>query len=898
MIVMNQYIRWLRYSLVVLACAVITSTTPLIIAAPVGSHDWLNNNYVLSSTLAPNTDYYTNRLCYDATVPVAGYEDPEEGCVFTGQNYELFRGYSFMAIRFGSESQFYEITTSGDEVLGRHWAYLVPKSNTLVHFQSVTDDSPYSIMTIYDNFTNKLVKTTALGHVTYSLVHATPNFVLHDSVGGVARVNPYTVSNSNSGRYILVDLMEGGIVRVDTLTHAQRAITGLKRHLSLDYAPWSTSMAASDDGKYVAVGGEYRDASTEIRVYQLSGDCGGEYVDMLSVADVCPKTSIQYEELQSVGLQLPARPAHLLYFDDTGNLSLYLDSYEPGYFPCTDSQDDDSCFGLRFKVSIGGTSTLASKLDYLAIGDSYTSGEGDLEGNGRYYLAGTGTNGGCHLSPRSYPFLLRSYWGVATSKMHSVACSGARVGEDYLSDISSYLGQSSQLKGLSLSNKSLRQDNALDQFTPGVVPQLEFIKKYKPKIVTVMGGGNDVGFKKVLEACASSFEVCSYAKNSFEKWSLDSQIDGFYNDTVRLLHAIKQSSPSSKVYVIGYPQFVKNGICILNSGLLNSEEITMINNSVSKFNAILARAAQNTGVAFVSTENSLAGGKLCEGSAYMTGAVNSLISTGNPASQSSFHPNAKGHQKMAESIKNQTGTKPPRLQGKDTYMNGFDSVILDKVAIVNYMTMTASSNITQGGPVQISLPPLSLLPDSLIQLFLHSDPIHLGTVTVNADGSVATTITLPANTPLGSHTLVLEGYSYSGEPLTYYEPVTALSNMPNDRDGDGILDQYDKCDFIPYWFDETTGKDLCAVDIPTQTTPTKQKAHNLPALSFDTTHQDTGENTIVNLLRNSDTPGPATTANEDTPSSQWPLWLGTGLLALLLVCIVVVVYSNHKKHYE
>ncbi|HMR73121.1 MAG TPA: hypothetical protein PKD68_03885, partial [Candidatus Saccharibacteria bacterium] len=85
-----------------------------------GSHDWLNNNYVLSSTLAPNTDYYTNRLCYDATVPVAGYEDPEEGCVFTGQNYELFRGYSFMAIRFGSESQFYEITTSGDEVLGRH----------------------------------------------------------------------------------------------------------------------------------------------------------------------------------------------------------------------------------------------------------------------------------------------------------------------------------------------------------------------------------------------------------------------------------------------------------------------------------------------------------------------------------------------------------------------------------------------------------------------------------------------------------------------------------------------------------------------------------------------------------------------------------------------------------
>lgn len=895
MIMKGWYMRWSRWYLVILACAAVASASPSILAAPIGPHDWLNNEYVLSSTLAPNTDYYTNRLCYDGTVPVAGYEYPEDGCVFTGRNYELFRGYSFMAVRFGSESQFYEITTGGDEVLGRNWAYLVPGSDTLVHFQGISDDDPYAVMAIYDNFSSKLAKTTT-DRVAYSLAHATPNFVLHDSTGGVAEVNPYTISNSNNGRYILVDLVNGGVVRVDTLLKKQRAITGLKRHLSLDYASWSTSMAASDDGKYVAVGGEYRDVPTEIRVYQLSGSCGDEYVDTLSVADVCPKTSIQYEEFEPVGLQLPYTPVRLLYFDDTGNLSVYLDSYNPDYFPCIENEDSNSCFGLSFKVSIGGTSTLASKLDYLAIGDSYTSGEGDLEGNGKYYLAGTGTNGGCHLSSRSYPFLLRSYWSVATSKMHSVACSGARVGEDYLSDISSYLGQSSQLKGLSLSNKSLRQDNALDQFTPGVVPQLEFIKKYKPKIVTVMGGGNDVGFKKVLEACASSFEVCSYAKNSFEKWSLDSQIDGFYNDTVRLLHAIKQSSPSSKVYVIGYPQFVKNGICILNSGLLNSEEITMINNSVSKFNAILARAAQNTGVAFVSTENSLAGGKLCEGSAYMTGAVNSLISTGNPASQSSFHPNAKGHQKMAESIKNQTGTKPPRLQGKDTYMNGFDSVILDKVAIVNYMTMTASSNITQGGSVQISLPPLSLLPDSLIQLFLHSDPINLGTMTVNADGSLSGTVNLPSSIPLGNHTLVLEGYSYSGEPLTYYEPVTALSNIPGDRDGDGILDEHDKCDFIPYWFDETTGKDLCAVDLPVQVVSATQKLDKLPALGFGTVAQDTGDNTIVNLLKSSDTPRPVTTANEDTSSSQWPLWLGAGLLALLLVCIAVVVYSNHKKY--
>lgn len=891
--------RWSRWYLVILACAAVASASPSILAAPIGPHDWLNNEYVLSSTLTPNTDYYTNRLCYDATVPVAGYEYPEDGCVFTGRNYELFRGYSFMAIRFGSESQFYKITTSGDEVLGRNWAYLVPGSDTLVHFQSVADNDPYAVMTIYNNFSSKLAKTTAVGNVTYSLTHTTPDFVLHDSVGGVAKVNPYTIANSNNGRYVLIDLLDGGIVRVDTLLKKQRAITALKRSLNLDYASWSTSMAASDDGKYVAVGGEYRDVPTEIRVYQLSGNCGDEYMDTLSVTDVCPKTSIQYEELESVGLQLPSMPTHLLYFDDTGNLSVYLDSYRPEYFSCTNDEDDDTCSHLSFKVSIGGTSTLASKLDYLAIGDSYTSGEGDLEGNGRYYLAGTGTNGGCHLSSRSYPFLLRSYWSVATSKMRSISCSGARVNEDYLSDLSSYLGQSSQLKGLSLSSKKLRQDNAIDQFTPGIVPQLEFIKKYKPKIVTVTGGGNDVGFKDILTSCATGPFTCSYVSDGLVTYDLKRSIDNFYNTKTKLIQQIKQISPSSKIYVIGYPQFVKNGVCILNSGLLDPSEIAMINNSVNRLNSALARAAQNTGVAFVSTENSLAGGKLCEGSEYMTGAVNSLISTGDPAAQSSFHPNAKGHQKMAEFIKNQTGTKPPRLQNNDTYINSFSSVILDKVAIVNYMTMTANSNVTQDSSVQISLPPLSLLPGSIIRLFLHSNPINLGTMTVNADGSLSGTINLPATIPLGSHTLVLEGYSYSGEPLTYYQPVTALSNTPNDRDGDGILDEHDKCDFIPYWFDEVTGKDLCAIDLPAQTTPTKQKADNLPVLSFDTTHQDTGDNTIVNLLRNLGTPRPATIANDDTQSSQWPLWLGLGLLVvLLLVCMAAVVYSNHKKHYE
>ena len=52
--------------------------------------------------------------------------------------------------------------------------------------------------------------------------------------------------------------------------------------------------------------------------------------------------------------------------------------------------------------------SMAPPLNYLALGDSYSSGEGDIgkKANGSsYYVYGTDGNEECHLSSRSYPFL-------------------------------------------------------------------------------------------------------------------------------------------------------------------------------------------------------------------------------------------------------------------------------------------------------------------------------------------------------------------------------------------------------------------------------------------------------------------------------------------------------------
>lgn len=884
----------------ILAATVVfaVSGTPLIHAATVKNHDWLNDDYVLSSMLTTNTDYYTNNLCYKATVAVAGYDEPQKGCVFSDHYYELLRSSDSMAIRFGSETQFYPIVTNDDSPQSYNWMYLVPDHDTLVYYRTTNDQT---FMTVYGAFSSKLTKIDDNGHVAYSLVGVAPNFVLHDSNGNPENVAPRTAAHSNNGRYALVDLEAGGVVRIDVLEYKQRAITGVTRHGSLDMWPWETSTAASDNGDYVVVGGDF--SVNEIRVYQISGDCGGEFVDGLSVADVCPKISIPYQEFESVGLHHASDPAYMVYFDTYDNVITYFDKYNAGYFHCNSNthEESDSCpLQAELKITIGSTGMQTALLDYLAIGDSYTSGEGDVSKDARvsHYLPLTDFDGGCHLSSRSYPFLLRTYWSVAPTKMHSVACSGARVNEDYVSSPTSYLGQSSQLRSLSTDSRSALQTNALENFTPGVVPQLEFIRKYKPKIVTLTGGGNDVGFANLIKDCAISSFLCSPAvQGSPDRMILEQNINSSYNTELRLLQMIKFLSPASKIYVIGYPQFVKNGACILNSGLLNSEEITMVNESVSRLNTVLSRAAQNAGVEFVSVEDSLVGGRLCEGSGYMTGAINSFLSSWNPAAQTSFHPNAAGHQKMAEAIRNQTGTNPPRLQDADTYANDFDSVQLDQVAIMNYMAMTAKTSVPAGKIIQLTLPPLTLLSHGIVKLFLHSEPLYLGAFTANDDGSLSGLVTLPDTVPLGGHTLVLEGYSYSGEPLTYYQNITVESSNPDDRDGDGIPNIEDRCDFVPYWFDETTGKDICIPDELSafsqlhRTSPQTSNTPQSPATLYS--------NPLVRLLR----PPQSNTSTRTSHSSEQQFERAhTGILIaivtsslLFLACISAVVYSNHKK---
>lgn len=499
----------------------------------------------------------------------------------------------------------------------------------------------------------------------------------------------------------------------------------------------------------------------------------------------------------------------------------------------TEESPANNVFGAKFegnKLQIGayrnGSKSLVeflpeglsderpASLDYLALGDSYSSGEGDIgrqSDGSSYYLIGTDSpKDNCHISSRSYPYLLRNMWNISADNMRSVACSGARGVRDYWGYDQEYFGQDDRLIGLD--DISERQAAALQGFQPGYLPQIDFIKEYKPKVITLTGGGNDVGFARILSYCvspqASDFipftdTTCEYAKEgSGLNKMLRRAIDAQYKPLKEFVDEVAVLSPNTQVIMVGYPSLIAeyNGIaCMANSGVMNLDEMRMINNATKQLNEVIKKVAQDTHTSYVDTYASLNGGRICEGSEYMTDLL--AWAAGLAGQEETFHPNAAGHKKLAEAI-SASGVYSQPVVPVSNY--------IVEHTTTQQMSLYASDTpiYKYGDEIPITTKPGTLLPGSTYQMTGRSDPVNLGMFTVLPDGSASARVTF-ANVPIGKHTLVLEGTAADGTPATYYQFVEVRYSQ-DDADGDGIMDTDDKCNFVRYWYDETMGKDVCS----------------------------------------------------------------------------------------
>ncbi|HVX43865.1 MAG TPA: SGNH/GDSL hydrolase family protein [Mycobacteriales bacterium] len=232
-------------------------------------------------------------------------------------------------------------------------------------------------------------------------------------------------------------------------------------------------------------------------------------------------------------------------------------------------------------ATAGSASAAVSASNYVALGDSYSSGVG----SGDYDPA----SGDCDRSPHAYPQLWATEHASATFAF--VACSGATT-DDVLAD---------QVSALSTNTTA----------------------------VSITIGGNDAGFSDVMETCVlGSDSTCDDAISNAENFvttTLPSKLDNLYA-------TIRQDAPSAAVVVLGYPRFYQiPGSCILG---LSEHKRSAINTAADTLDGVIADRAAAAGFTFSDVRDEFTGHEICSDDEW-------LHSVSIPLNDS-YHPTAAG----------------------------------------------------------------------------------------------------------------------------------------------------------------------------------------------------------------------------------------------------------------
>ena len=613
---------------------------------------------------------------------------------------------------------------------------------------------------IYKNFIRNLNKTMQGG-----VVHYGPN--AHSSVLSVSQFAgrsfiPQTVATSQNGKWALVELRSYGFFLINVQTSEVRRIIAPGIEYGYGYDP-RVEMTVTNDGSTVAIVG------TRMGLWVVSVDeaCGDRPTELMQARFIGAVTACAYvptptnEYIQNFSYAL--RPVF-----SSNDKTLSFDAY--------------SNIGASRHVTLfsdPNTNENAEEKYYLALGDSFTSGEGETDDT--YYLGGAANK--CHVSRRSYPFLLASYWNVLVG---STACSGAT--------IKAARGQSS----------SLFQTH-----------QLEQLGLQAPDISTVGLGGNDAGLMGKLKDCLGT-GTCKWAGTAESRRSTGLEIKNLYPRLKQFYMDVKIKT-LGPVIVVGYPRIVSvQTDCQAPVGtLLNQTERQFMNEAVQYLNKVIQAAAMDSGVEYADIEDVLSGGELCSSSglSYMNAirlgdeyAGISALPSVKVIGAESFHPKPEGHARIATKVFQNFS----ELNSLNTYMN--NGVPTPAPALSSYWNAeTTSQKSQQAIPflskiaikkqdlLSISFPAFTFKPLSSIALELHSEVKNLGTVESAEDGSLNTTIASDSFEP-GFHSVHAIGVDYVENDVDDYDFITvesdtdstvstiaAIENAPTPSDKSGLV---------------------------------------------------------------------------------------------------------------
>ena len=295
---------------------------------------------------------------------------------------------------------------------------------------------------------------------------------------------------------------------------------------------------------------------------------------------------------------------------------------------------------------------------YVALGDSYSSGEGNPGPTATRWVNYSGIPTGppyknlnnCDRSAVAYPMIvnswLKSVSGLPTMNFGFYACSGATTGD---------LWPSGARRGALAEPLQLSHTSEL----------------LNARVITLSVGGDDLNFTDILTNCTLGVHTshsCSSSSNDGWIADLHTNILNLESTLVSTYKQIIAAAPNATLFVVGYPDLLPPRPSTLQQNV-TCPKVTLIlprgvgylsYNEQALNNVVRAAVAQVPGVEYVDPNaggvNSFIGHSVCAKNSWFNGIRFVGASRLLDASYS-FHPNAVGQQKLAAAVENVIRTK-------------------------------------------------------------------------------------------------------------------------------------------------------------------------------------------------------------------------------------------------
>lgn len=421
-------------------------------------------------------------------------------------------------------------------------------------------------------------------------------------------------------------------------------------------------------------------------------------------------------------------------------------------------------------------SILTSAKHVVIMGDSYSSGEGAGDYDGDPF-------GYCHRS--------KNAWGrILYPEATMIACSGSVTTDLVAPNHAGNHDLEAQLISLARVTASL---------TP-------------PDLVLLTLGGNDGGFVEVVEDCVFWTGCLGGKEMNKQKWgAIQSALEDSYrniNAVVNAPQVIARRGGVAQIVVLPYVSalprsggnscalgFASEELPVLNSfqNLLNST-VALAVVRVRTQNGVPIQYASSVGAAFQPHHT------ICDEDSYLNVPTtrNWWKSASSSVKQQLFHPNKKGQEAQAAALVEWSRTASPMPLAKPAAPYADIKVIIYDWARHTQMLggVAVASGNPSLGPTSHTLTSLVPLPQVLwatepgapmvgvpgcgepscgfdegpVYVTTFSSPAPIGTLWADETG-IQGSVTIPLDTPPGSHTLVYVGHGTDGKPHTVKVPI-------------------------------------------------------------------------------------------------------------------------------